>query len=40
MTAKNFTAGLSYVDTNGAFITPSGRNAAKAGLVASLGVAF
>ena len=40
VTVKNITAGLSYVDTNGTFITPSGRNAAKAGLVASLGVAF
>ena len=34
------TFGLSYVDTDAAAITPSGRNAAKAGLVASVGVAF
>ena len=40
VTVKNFTAGLSYVDTNGVFITPSGRDAAKADLVASLGAAF
>jgi uncharacterized protein (TIGR02001 family) len=37
---KNFTLGLSYVDTDGDFITPSGRNASKAGIVASVGVAF
>ncbi len=34
------TLGLSYVDTDGTFITPSGRNASEAGLVASVGVAF
>lgn len=39
-TWKNLTAGLAYVDTEKSFITPSGRNASKAGLVASLGVAF
>lgn len=39
-TWKNLTAGLSYADTDDSFITPSGRNASKAGLVASLGVAF
>lgn len=37
---KNLTAGLAYVDTDGRFITPSGRNASKAGVVASLGVTF
>ena len=37
---KGFTLGLSYVDTDGTFITPSGRNASKAGIVASLGVSF
>lgn len=37
---KNLSFGLSYVDTDGAFITPSGRNASKAGVVASVGVAF
>jgi uncharacterized protein (TIGR02001 family) len=39
-TWKALTVGLSYVDTDGRFITPSGRNASKAGLVASLGAAF
>jgi uncharacterized protein (TIGR02001 family) len=37
---KNFSVGLSYVDTDGTFITPSGRNASKAGVVASVGVSF
>lgn len=37
---KNLTAGLSYVDTNKSFITPSGRNASGAGIVASLGASF
>ena len=37
---NNFTFGVSYVDTDGTFITPSGRNASKAGVVASVGVAF
>lgn len=40
VTVKNLTGGLAYVDTDDAFITPSGRNASKGGLVASLGVAF
>ena len=39
-TWKRLTFGLSYVDTDGNFITPSGRNASKAGVVASVGVAF
>ncbi|WP_243455737.1 TorF family putative porin [Sphingosinicella sp. BN140058] len=39
-TLKNLTFGVSYVDTDGDFITPSGRNASKAGVVASVGVAF
>jgi uncharacterized protein (TIGR02001 family) len=39
-TVKSLSFGLSYVDTDAAFITPSGRNASKAGVVASLGVAF
>ncbi len=34
------TLGVQYVDTDGAFITPSGRNASGAGLVGTLGVAF
>ena len=37
---KNLVFGVSYVDTDGDFITPSGRNASKAGIVASVGVAF
>jgi len=37
---KGFTIGLAYVDTDGDFLTPNGRNASKAGLVASVGVAF
>lgn len=40
MVVKGFTLGLSYVDTDGTFITPSGRNASKAGVVASVGVSF
>lgn len=40
VTVKNLTAGLAYVDTDDAFITPGGRNAANGGVVASLGVAF
>lgn len=37
---KNLSFGLAYVDTDGDFITPSGRNASKAGLVGSVGVSF
>lgn len=37
---RNLSFGLAYVDTDGTFITPSGRNASKAGLVASVGVSF
>jgi uncharacterized protein (TIGR02001 family) len=40
VTFHNITAGLAYVDTDGSFITPSGRNASSAGVVGSLGVAF
>lgn len=36
----NFTAGLSYADTDKSLISPSGRNISKAGVVASVGVAF
>ena len=32
--------GLAYVDTDGTFITPTGRNASSAGVVASVGVSF
>ena len=34
------TVSLQYVDTDGTFITPSGRNAAGGGIVASVGAAF
>lgn len=39
-TWKALTFGVSYVDTDGDFITPSGKNASKAGAVGSLTVAF
>ena len=39
-TWKAITFGVQYVDTDGDFITPKGRNASKAGVVASVGVAF
>lgn len=39
-TYKNLTVGVQYVDTNGSFITPKGRDASKAGVVGSVGVAF
>jgi uncharacterized protein (TIGR02001 family) len=34
------TLGVQYVDTDGTFITPTGRNASRAGVVGSVGVAF
>jgi uncharacterized protein (TIGR02001 family) len=40
MTWKAFTFGLQYVDTDGNFITPTGKNASKAGVVGSIGVSF
>ena len=40
LTHQNLTLGLAYVDTDGDFITPSGRNASSGGVVASLGVSF
>jgi uncharacterized protein (TIGR02001 family) len=39
-TRKNLTFGVQYVDTDDNFITPSGRNASKGGLVFSLGATF
>lgn len=39
-TWNHLTFGVSYVDTDGDFITPTGRNASKAGVVGSVGVAF
>jgi uncharacterized protein (TIGR02001 family) len=40
VTWHNLSVGVAYVDTDGTFITPSGRNASGAGVVGSLGVAF
>ncbi|MEK6637958.1 MAG: TorF family putative porin [Pseudomonadota bacterium] len=40
VTRKNITLGVQYVDTDANFITPSGRNASKGGLVFSLGASF
>lgn len=40
VTQGPLTAALTYVDTDGVFVTPSGRNASGSGIVASLGVAF
>lgn len=37
---RNLNFGLSYVDTDGTVITPSGRNASEGGVVASIGVSF
>lgn len=39
-TWNHITVGVQYVDTNGDFITPTGKNASKAGVVGSIGVAF
>ncbi|MDT9599953.1 TorF family putative porin [Sphingosinicella rhizophila] len=39
-TWNRLTFGLNYVDTNGTFMTPSGRNASKAGIVGSASVSF
>ena len=39
-TWRHVTLGLQYVDTDGRFSTPSGRNASGAGVVASAGVSF
>ncbi|AUW57253.1 hypothetical protein C1T17_03250 [Sphingobium sp. SCG-1] len=39
-TWNHLTFGVSYVDTDGDVFTPSGRNASKAGVVGSVGVAF
>ena len=40
LTYKALTLGVQYVDTDGDFITPSGKNASKGGVVATLGVSF
>ncbi|HKR17398.1 TorF family putative porin [Rhizorhapis sp.] len=39
-TYKNLSFGVSYVDTDEDFISPSGRNVSKAGVVGSVSVAF
>lgn len=39
-TTSGLTFGVGYVDTDDDFITPSGRNASKAGVVGSVGVSF
>ena len=39
-TYKAITLGVQYVDTDGDFITLTGKNASKAGIVASIGVSF
>ncbi|THD37906.1 MAG: hypothetical protein E7773_02700 [Sphingomonas sp.] len=40
MTRKNLVIGLSYVDTDGVFTLANGKNAARSGVVASVGVSF
>lgn len=39
-TYKALTFGVSYVDTDGDFITPTGKNASKGGILGSVGVSF
>jgi len=39
-TWKNLTFGVSYVDTDGVFLLANGRNGARGGVVASLGISF
>lgn len=39
-TRKAITFGLQYVETDARFVTPSGKNAASAGVVGSVGVSF
>lgn len=39
-TWKALTLGIQYVDTDGDFITPSGKNASKAGVVGTFSVSF
>ena len=40
LTYKAITLGVQYVDTDTTFFTPSGKDAAKGGVVATLGVSF
>lgn len=39
-TWKNLTLGVSYVDTDGVFLLANGKNAARSGVVVSLGASF
>ncbi|MEO5493184.1 MAG: TorF family putative porin [Sphingomonas sp.] len=40
VTWKNLVLGVSYVDTDGVFLLANGKNAARSGVVVSLGVSF
>jgi len=40
LTYKAISLGVQYVDTDATFITPSGKNASKGGIVGSIGVSF
>ena len=40
LTYKQFSVGLNYVDTDATFLTYSGKNASKGGIVGSVGVSF
>ena len=40
LTFKAISLGVQYVDTDATYITPSGKNAAKGGIVGSIGVSF
>jgi uncharacterized protein (TIGR02001 family) len=40
LTFKALTVGVQYVDTDGDFFTPTGKNASKGGIVGTIGVAF
>jgi uncharacterized protein (TIGR02001 family) len=40
VTYHALTIGVQYVDTDGVFLTPTGKNASKGGIVGSIGVAF
>jgi uncharacterized protein (TIGR02001 family) len=40
LTWKNLTLGVSYVDTSGVFLLGNGKNAARSGVVVSLGASF
>ena len=40
LTYKQITLGVQYVDTDARFVSSSGKNVSKGGVVGSLGVAF